>query len=782
MSRHKLKSIGCPAGIGLERGVCFVSETDYTSWSGCGDGKREKEAPSSFFVEISRRGVGSSSSSSFSSSSSGGGGGGLIYICNCFKSKRIPSGCIVFSKAFAVRRCESDVFVGDAEKEEEEVVIVAPHPKSALSMARSVGVSIAEGKGGRGGVGGKVQDEGKLKLAIVCALRQLVVKRGLSFYVSVVGESIKYKINIEGVDQEESEREGTLLNRGGESNWATDAGWALFSRKTRVEFVDDDDGLRGDKTGKGMDFNEQRERDSKNMVAGLNDTLGKLREVIVFPFLYPHVFEKMGIECPKGVLLYGPPGCGKTAMVRAIAKECDASLRVINGPEILGSYLGDAEQKLREAFQTSGYEEGKPAMLFIDEIDALCPKRTDGKAHESRVVAQMLTLMDGMNNGVKGKDMHHRLVVIGATNRPGAIDPALRRPGRFDREVNVKTPSYEQRRDIFDLYCRSMPIHRDVDLDKLARNSVGYVGADIEGVCGEAALMALREEVLDSKLPDGEPHRSACVRQVHFERAMGKTVPSTHRGHHVDVARVTWNDIGGLERVKIELQKAVEWPLRYSEAFSRLKVSPPKGIVLYGPPGCSKTTLVKAVANSCKASFFAVSGAQVYSSFVGDAEKTIRDLFTAARNCLPAIIFFDEIDALVGKRSSGMTDPVRDRILSTLLNEMDGIEASNNILVLGATNRLDMIDEALLRPGRFDSKIFIPLPDEEARLAILKIYTKNLILDSSVDLKELVDLTSGRSGAEIENICREALSVAINENFEECVVTQEHFLMAIIGA
>ncbi|KAJ2825892.1 hypothetical protein FBU31_003586 [Coemansia sp. 'formosensis'] len=484
---------------------------------------------------------------------------------------------------------------------------------------------------------------------------------------------------------------------------------------------------------------------------GLEDAFQSLLEVVEYPLVHSQAFAHLNVDAPKGVLLYGPPGVGKTRLVRAISDHCKAKLTVIQGPEIIGPYLGDSERRLRERFASAQGKEG-PSILFIDEIDSLAPSRQSSSGGgNARVVAQLLTLMDGLQS-------RGRLVVIGATNRPNALDSALRRPGRFDREISIDVPDQMARARIL-RYLLRMP--HTVDFDQLAAATVGYVGADLEALCREAGLLAVG--------------RRGPATMGDFSVAMRTTTASTRRGLGVDMPTTRWADVGGLDEVKLRLRQAVEWPTVHGEAMRRLGVRPPRGILLYGPPGCSKTTLVRVLATQTQSTFVSVNGAALYSPFVGDSERTLREVFRRARAATPAIVFFDEIDAIVGKRVAGSRgDSVQERVLATMLNEMDGVQALDGVLVVAATNRVDLVDAALLRPGRFDRVLYVAPPDEAARKEIL---AKCNGVDLDLDL--LAGLTEGFSGADVKNLAREAALLALRENLDTGVVGMTHYRRAL---
>ncbi|KAK3838807.1 MAG: ATPases of AAA+ class, SpoVK, putative cell division [Linnemannia gamsii] len=503
------------------------------------------------------------------------------------------------------------------------------------------------------------------------------------------------------------------------------------------------------------------------VLPGLDGPIKALLEVVSYPLLYPDLIARLNIECPKGILLHGPPGVGKTLLVSTVAQYCRAQMVTIYGPEIFGPYVGESEEKLRQKFGQASRmaleDPERPVVIFIDELDALTPHRTDAQAHESRVVAQLLTLMDGVTS-------RGRVVVIAATNRPNSIDPALRRPGRFDREIRMEVPGESDRAKIIRGLIKDMPhTLADAELSSLARMTNGFVGADLEALCRESALSAIHREIASGVSISVTGGLGVKVTLADFKRAFKMNAPSLQRGYGVVVEPVRWTDIGGLEHVKTQLRQAVEWPVLHKDTFARLGLKAPRGILLYGPPGCSKTTLVKAIATNSGASFLSVNGAALYSSYVGDSEKTIRETFHQARLSAPSIIFFDEIDTIVGKRNfsaggsggDGGGDSVQERVLSTMLNEMDGVENATGVLIVAATNRVDLIDKALLRPGRFDRVVYVPPPDLEARRQILGIYTRDIPLADDVNLDAIAETTEMYTGADLQNVCREAALVAL---------------------
>ncbi|MCD6504106.1 CDC48 family AAA ATPase [Candidatus Bathyarchaeota archaeon] len=511
-------------------------------------------------------------------------------------------------------------------------------------------------------------------------------------------------------------------------------------------------------------------------IGGLHEEIQRIREMVELPLRHPEIFQRLGIDPPKGVLLHGPPGCGKTLLARAVANESEANFYSINGPEIMSKFYGESEARLREIFQQA--EKNAPSIIFIDELDAIAPKREEVTGEvERRVVAQLLALMDGLSG-------RGNLIVIGATNRPDALDPALRRPGRFDREIEIGVPDKKGRLEILQIHTRGMPLAKDVDLKRLAEMTHGYTGADLAALCRETAMKALRRYLPEIDLEEERIPPSVLekmeIRMEDFLNAYREITPTAMREVYIEVPTIHWDDIGGLEEVKQELREAVEWPLKRPEIFRRMGIKPPKGILLFGPPGCGKTMLARAVATESSANFISIKGPEVFSKWVGESEKAIREVFRKGRMAAPAIIFFDEIDSLVPKRGLGFSDSgVSERVISQLLTEMDGIETLENVVVIAATNRPDIIDPAILRPGRFDRLIYVPEPDEKARLEIFKIYTKNMPLAEDVDLAELAKRTKHYSGADIEAVCREAAFFALRRDINASKITKEDFENAL---
>jgi transitional endoplasmic reticulum ATPase len=511
-------------------------------------------------------------------------------------------------------------------------------------------------------------------------------------------------------------------------------------------------------------------------IGGLHEEIQRIREMVELPLRHPELFQRLGIEPPRGVFLYGPPGCGKTLLAKAVANESDANFYVISGPEIMSKFYGESEARLREIFQKA--QETAPSIVFIDEMDAIAPKREEVTGEvERRVVAQLLSLMDGM--GSRGN-----IIVIGATNRPNAIDPALRRPGRFDREIEIGVPDKDARNEILQIHVRNMPLADDVDIKHLSDITHGYTGADVSALCREAAMKSLRRYMPDINLQEeripAEVLDKMVVNNDDFESAYREITPTAMREVYVEIPSVHWEDVGGLDQIKQELMEAVEWPIKKPEVFKRMGIRPPKGILLFGPPGCGKTLLARAVATESEANFISIKGPEIFSKWVGESEKAIREVFRKARTAAPAIIFFDELDAIVPKRGFGFADSgASERVISQLLTEIDGIEALQNLVVVGATNRPDILDAAVLRPGRFDRLIYVPSPDNKALKEILKIHTGEMPLSKDVDLDQLARMAAGYSGADIEALCREAAMNALRNDVNAVEVSLRDFKEAM---
>jgi transitional endoplasmic reticulum ATPase len=523
-------------------------------------------------------------------------------------------------------------------------------------------------------------------------------------------------------------------------------------------------------------------------IGGLHDEIQRVREMVELPLRHPELFQRLGIEPPKGVLLHGPPGCGKTLLARAVANESEANFYSINGPEIMSKFYGESEARLREIFQQA--QQNAPSIIFIDELDAIAPKREEVTGEvERRVVAQLLALMDGLSG-------RGNVIVIGATNRPGALDQALRRPGRFDREIEIGVPDKKGRYEVLQIHTRGMPLvpyvegskdeesAQGVNMNRLAEMTHGYTGADLSALSRETAMKALRRylpqiNLEEERIPPAVLEKME-VQMDDFINAYKEVTPTAMREVYIEVATVHWNDIGGLDSVKQHLKEAVEWPMKQPEIFTRLHIKPPKGILLYGPPGCGKTLLARAVATESDANFISIKGPEVFSKWVGESEKAIREVFRKARMAAPAVIFFDEMDSLTPQRGSmGSDSGVSERVISQLLTEMDGILTLQDIVVIAATNRPNLIDPAVLRPGRFDRLIYVPEPDDKSRLQILKLYTTGMPLAKDVDLNQVAAQTRYYSGADLENICREAAMHALRQDINASEVTMKDFQDAL---
>ncbi|MCL2143681.1 MAG: CDC48 family AAA ATPase [Methanomassiliicoccaceae archaeon] len=521
-------------------------------------------------------------------------------------------------------------------------------------------------------------------------------------------------------------------------------------------------------------------------IGGLGDEVKKVREMIELPLKHPELFKRLGVEAPKGVLLHGPPGTGKTMLAKAVAGETSSNFVSIGGPAIMSKFYGESEERLREIFKDA--EENAPSIIFIDEIDSIAPKRDEVSGEqERRIVAQLLALMDGLE--ARGK-----VVVIGATNRPNALDEALRRPGRFDREIEISIPNRDGRLEILQIHTRGMPLTDDVDLERLADLTHGYAGADLSALTKEAAMAALRRILPDLDLETDEipfdTLNKINVNKDDFNVALREMQPSTMREVLIEKPRVRWEDIGALNDAKQELKEAVEWPLKYGKVFEHMSAKPPKGILLYGPPGTGKTMLAKAVATESEANFIAVNGPEFLNKWVGESEKAVRETFRKARQAAPCVIFMDEIDSIAPTRGTGGDSNVTERVISQMLTEMDGLQPLNGVVIIAATNRPDIIDPALLRPGRFDKSILIGPPDKESRALIFGIHTKDKPLDDDVKIEELAEMTDGCTGADIAAICNEAVMTAVrglvakggiptDDEIKACKVKMKYFVSAV---
>ncbi|MBS3056157.1 MAG: CDC48 family AAA ATPase [Candidatus Aenigmarchaeota archaeon] len=512
-------------------------------------------------------------------------------------------------------------------------------------------------------------------------------------------------------------------------------------------------------------------------LGGLGDAVLKIREMIELPMRHPEIFQRIGIDPPKGVILHGPPGTGKTLLAKAVANESGAHFTVINGPELLSKFYGESESNLRSVFENA--TKNAPAIVFIDEIDSLAPKRDEVYGEvEKRMVSQLLTLMDGM--AARGD-----VIVIAATNRINALDPALRRPGRFDREIEIGVPDKKGRKEILQIHTRGMPLDKNVDIDKIAEITYGYVGADISALSKEAAMYALRRALPDfSEIKKDEPLsdeilKKLIVTEEDFSNAMRMVEPSAMREVLIEKPKIKWTDIGGLDDIKQSVKEAVEWPLKKPEMFEKLGIKPPKGILLYGPPGTGKTLIARAVANETDANFILINAGQLLSKWVGDSEKHVREIFHRAKQVAPSIIFFDEVDALAPRRSQSRDSGVTERVVAQILTEMSGLQDLKDVVIVAATNRPDILDPALLRPGRFDRQILVSSPDKDTRLKIFKVHTRNTPLASDVNLEKLAERTENYTGADIEALIREAAMSVIREGSKVEKIFMKHFEEAL---
>jgi transitional endoplasmic reticulum ATPase len=545
-------------------------------------------------------------------------------------------------------------------------------------------------------------------------------------------------------------------------------GYAIITPATRI--IVSDSPYAGDLKATGVSYED---------IGGLHNEIDLIREMVELPMKHPEVFQKLGVGAPKGVLLTGPPGTGKTLLAKAVANETDSSFFSIAGPEIMSKFYGESEKHLREVFEQA--EKNAPSIIFIDEIDSIAPKRGDGTDQtERRIVAQILTLMDGLKS-------RGQVVVMAATNRPDDIDSALRRPGRFDRELQINPPDERGRKEILKIHTRGMPLDKDINLEEIANKTIGFTGADIEVLCKEAALKSIKPYFAQLKnLQDKVPIQildKIKVSRHHFMDGLKQVEPSAMREVLIQKPNVTWNDVGGLTEAKDKLKELVELPLLHSELFLEAGIKPSKGILLSGPSGTGKTLLAKAVANEANANFISVKGPELISKWVGESEKHVREIFKKARQVAPTIIFFDEFDSISGTRGHSLSDAT-ERVVNQLLTELDGIEELENVVVVAATNRKDLIDPALLRPGRIDSIVELGIPDKETRKKIFEVHTNKMPLDKKIDLEEYVSKTENFTGADIESICRNAGIIAIKEHYakkqkQPLKITKEDFDKAL---
>jgi transitional endoplasmic reticulum ATPase len=607
--------------------------------------------------------------------------------------------------------------------------------KADVNPAKSVTVALPQNLRIRGNIGGHIAD--KLSGQAITKGQTVPFSLGLGPLSSMSGQRIPLKVA-------DTDPSGTVV--------VTDSTDVQVSEKPAEQI--------GSAGGGGGAASEGTPNVTYEDIGGLDDELEQVREMIELPMRHPELFRQLGIEPPKGVLLHGPPGTGKTLMAKAVANEIDAYFTNISGPEIMSKYYGESEEQLREIFEEA--EENEPAIVFIDELDSIAPKREETSGDvERRVVAQLLSMMDGLEE-------RGQVTVIGATNRVDALDPALRRGGRFDREIEIGVPDKDGRKEVLQVHTRGMPLAEGVDLERYAENTHGFVGADLESLAKEAAMTALRrvrpELDLETDEIDAEILESLEVTDDDFRQALKGITPSALREVFVEVPDITWNDVGGLQETKDRLQETIQWPLDYPEVFEQMDVNAAKGVLLYGPPGTGKTLLAKAVANEAQSNFISIKGPELLDKYVGESEKGVRDIFEKARSNAPAVIFFDEIDAIATERGRGAGDSgVAERVVSQLLTELDGLEELEDVVVVAASNRPDLIDSALLRPGRLDRHVHVPVPDEDARRAIFAVHTRNKPLADDVDLDELARRTEGYVGADIEAVSREASMAATRE-------------------
>ncbi|WP_181691897.1 CDC48 family AAA ATPase [Natronomonas sp. LN261] len=652
-------------------------------------------------------------------------------------------------------RGEADVGIDDS-------VEIEP---ADVNPAKEVTVALPQNLRIRGNIGPHIRD--KLSGQAVTTGQNVPFSLGLGPLSTQSGQRIPLRIA-------DTDPSGTVV--------VTDSTEITVSEKPAEQIAQSGDGGAGAGGGGGTPSVTYED------IGGLDEELEQVREMIELPMRHPELFQQLGIEPPKGVLLHGPPGTGKTLMAKAVASEIDAHFTNISGPEIMSKYYGESEEQLREVFEEA--EENAPAIVFIDEIDSIAPKRgeTSGDV-ERRVVAQLLSLMDGL-------DERGDVIVIGATNRVDALDPALRRGGRFDREIEIGVPDKEGRKEILQVHTRGMPLVDGIDLDQYAENTHGFVGADLESLTKEAAMNALRrirpELNLDQEEIDAEILESMSVTEADLKDALKGINPSAMREVFVEVPDTTWASVGGLADTKERLRETIQWPLEYPEVFEAMDMEAAKGVLLYGPPGTGKTLMAKAIANEANSNFISIKGPELLNKYVGESEKGVREVFEKARSNAPTVVFFDEIDSIAGERGRSMGDSgVGERVVSQLLTELDGLEDLEDVVVIATTNRPDLIDPALLRPGRLDRHVHVPVPDEDARRAILDVHTRNKPLADDVDLDELAADTDGYVGADIEAVAREA-SMAATREFVRSVdpeeaaksvgnvrITREHFEEAL---